>query len=121
MDEFFLSHRKGCTPILPCASCIAISFLRSKLSEADFEEFVTKITALKVTEGLVEGSIDVLEITVRAANYLKEKQIFTVGDLLKQTEGDLLKIPNLGRKSINEIKEVLASRNLRLKAHDISN
>jgi DNA-directed RNA polymerase subunit alpha len=54
--------------------------------------------------------VDDLELTVRSANCLKAENIYYIGDLIQRTETELLKTPNLGRKSLNEIKEVLASR-----------
>jgi DNA-directed RNA polymerase subunit alpha len=58
--------------------------------------------------------VDDLELTVRSANCLKAENIYYIGDLIQRTETELLKTPNLGRKSLNEIKEVLASRGLTL-------
>jgi len=58
--------------------------------------------------------VDELELTVRSANCLKAENIFYIGDLIQRSENELLKTPNLGRKSLNEIKEVLASRGLTL-------
>ncbi|MBN4666834.1 DNA-directed RNA polymerase subunit alpha [Pandoraea nosoerga] len=58
--------------------------------------------------------VDDLELTVRSANCLKAENIYYIGDLIQRTENELLKTPNLGRKSLNEIKEVLASRGLTL-------
>ncbi|MFZ4552624.1 DNA-directed RNA polymerase subunit alpha [Aquabacterium sp.] len=58
--------------------------------------------------------VDELELTVRSANCLKAENIYYIGDLIQRTETELLKTPNLGRKSLNEIKEVLASRGLAL-------
>lgn len=58
--------------------------------------------------------VDELELTVRSANCLKAENIYHIGDLIQRTENELLKTPNLGRKSLNEIKEVLASRGLTL-------
>ncbi len=52
--------------------------------------------------------VDELELTVRSANCLKAENIYYIGDLIQRTETELLKTPNLGRKSLNEIKEVLA-------------
>ena len=60
--------------------------------------------------------VDELELTVRSANCLKAENIYYIGDLIQRTETELLKTPNLGRKSLNEIKEVLASRGLTLGA-----
>ena len=90
---------------------------------------------LDVTEGVIPGfpgeqsqkqstvfdpillrPVDELELTVRSANCLKAENIYYIGDLIQRTETELLKTPNLGRKSLNEIKEVLASRGLTLGA-----
>ena len=58
--------------------------------------------------------VDDLELTVRSANCLKAESIYFIGDLIQRTENELLKTPNLGRKSLNEIKEVLAAHGLTL-------
>ncbi len=58
--------------------------------------------------------VDDLELTVRSANCLKAENIYYIGDLIQRTENELLKTPNLGRKSLNEIQEVLAARGLTL-------
>ena len=59
-------------------------------------------------------SIEELELTVRSTNCLKAESIFLIGDLIQRSEFDLLKTPNLGKKSLNEIKDVLASKGLSL-------
>jgi len=58
--------------------------------------------------------VDDLELTVRSANCLKAENIYYIGDLIQRSENELLKAPNLGRKSLNEIKDVLASKGLTL-------
>jgi DNA-directed RNA polymerase subunit alpha len=58
--------------------------------------------------------VDDLELTVRSANCLKAENIYYIGDLIQRHENDLLKAPNLGRKSLNEIKDILASKGLSL-------
>lgn len=58
--------------------------------------------------------IDDLELTVRSANCLKAENIFHIGDLIQKTETELLKTPNLGKKSLTEIKDVLAQHGLSL-------
>ena len=63
---------------------------------------------------LLLRSIEELELTVRSTNCLKAESIFLIGDLIHRSEFDLLKTPNLGKKSLNEIKDVLASKNLSL-------
>lgn len=58
--------------------------------------------------------VDDLELTVRSANCLKAENIFYIGDLIQRTEVELLRTPNLGKKSLTEIKDVLASKSLSL-------
>lgn len=58
--------------------------------------------------------VDDLELTVRSANCLKAESIYYIGDLIQRTEVELLKTPNLGKKSLTEIKDVLASHGLSL-------
>lgn len=58
--------------------------------------------------------VDDLELTVRSANCLKAENIFYIGDLIQRTESELLKTPNLGKKSLTEIKEILAGHGLSL-------
>ena len=58
--------------------------------------------------------VDDLELTVRSANCLKAEQIFYIGDLIQRTEVELLKAPNLGKKSLTEIKDILASKGMSL-------
>lgn len=61
--------------------------------------------------------VEDLELTVRSANCLKAENVHYIGDLVQRTESDLLKTPNLGKKSLNEIKDVLATRGLTLGMH----
>lgn len=66
---------------------------------------------------LLLRSVDDLELTVRAANCLKAESIYYIGDLVQRSENDLLKTPNLGRKSLLEIKSILAQKGLSLGMH----
>ncbi len=70
------------------------------------------------TESLIDPiflrSVDDLELTVRSANCLKAESIYFIGDLVQRTEQELLRTPNLGKKSLNEMKDVLMSRGLTL-------
>jgi DNA-directed RNA polymerase subunit alpha len=59
-------------------------------------------------------SVDELELSVRSANCLQNANIRLIGELVQRTEGEMLKTKNFGRKSLNEIKEVLASMGLEL-------
>lgn len=61
--------------------------------------------------------VEDLDLTVRSANCLKGENIFLIGDLVRCNEGRLLQAPNLGKKSLNEIKDILASRGLSLGMH----
>lgn len=61
--------------------------------------------------------VDDLELTVRSANCLKAESIYYIGDLVQRTENDLLKTPNLGKKSLTEIKNILSSHGLSLGMH----
>ena len=79
----------------------AIAEQEAKIDQNDFDPLLLR-------------SIEELELTVRSTNCLKAESIFLIGDLIHRSEFDLLKTPNLGKKSLNEIKDVLASKNLSL-------
>lgn len=83
---------------------------------ADLKGMPAQIEEKKATQidPVLMRPVDDLELTVRSANCLKAENIYYIGDLIQRTETELLKTPNLGRKSLNEIKEVLASRGLTL-------
>ncbi len=69
---------------------------------------------IELVNPLLKRSVDDLELTVRSANCLKIENIFLIGDLVQKEEADLLKTPNLGKKSLNEIKTILAQNGLSL-------
>ncbi|MBI1396642.1 MAG: DNA-directed RNA polymerase subunit alpha [Betaproteobacteria bacterium] len=95
----------------------AARMLRDQLETfAHLEGTPTKAETPKVptVDPVLLRPVDDLELTVRSANCLKAENIYYIGDLIQRTETELLKTPNLGRKSLNEIKEVLASRGLTL-------
>ncbi|QKT04136.1 DNA-directed RNA polymerase subunit alpha [Ectothiorhodospiraceae bacterium 2226] len=71
-------------------------------------------TSEPAVDPVLTRPVDDLELTVRSANCLKAEHIFYIGDLVQRTEVELLKTPNLGKKSLTEIKDVLASRGLSL-------
>lgn len=83
---------------------------------ADLEGTATSAEAAEssTVSPILVRPVDDLELTVRSANCLKAENIYYIGDLIQRTESELLKTPNLGRKSLNEIKEVLAARGLSL-------
>ena len=73
----------------------------------------TSIPELAFNPALLK-KVDELELSVRSANCLKNDNITYIGDLIQKTEGEMLRTPNFGRKSLNEIKEVLAQMGLHL-------
>jgi DNA-directed RNA polymerase subunit alpha len=99
---------------------LAASILHDQLSVfVDFE----KVKEQAPEENIVEEEafdpillrpVDDLELTVRSANCLKAENIFYIGDLIQRTEVELLRTPNLGKKSLTEIKDILAIKGLSL-------
>ncbi len=99
---------------------LAATILHDQLSVfVDFE----KVHEQAAEEAIVEEEtfdpvllrpVDDLELTVRSANCLKAENIFYIGDLIQRTEVELLKTPNLGKKSLTEIKDILAMKGLSL-------
>ncbi|MEK8032364.1 DNA-directed RNA polymerase subunit alpha [Ideonella sp. DXS29W] len=88
----------------------------AQLDVGDIATFDQPPKSSAVFDPILLRPVDELELTVRSANCLKAENIYYIGDLIQRTETELLKTPNLGRKSLNEIKEVLASRGLTLGA-----
>ncbi|MDO9227309.1 MAG: DNA-directed RNA polymerase subunit alpha [Pseudomonadota bacterium] len=81
---------------------------------ATIAEVGAKGPSSPVVDPILLRPVDELELTVRSANCLKAENIYYIGDLIQRSETELLKTPNLGRKSLNEIKDVLAARGLTL-------
>lgn len=79
-----------------------------------FEPTSSQNTVSNKFDPILLRPVDDLELTVRSANCLKAENINFIGDLVLKTENELLKTPNLGKKSLTEIKDVLASRDLSL-------
>ena len=69
------------------------------------------------SDPLLLRPVDELELTIRSLKSLKAENIRYIGELIQRTENELLKTPQLGRKALDEIKEVLASRGLALRLH----
>ncbi len=95
----------------------AASILQDQLSSFVELELVEEEEALPTSDDFdpqLLAAVDELELTVRSANCLKAEQIYYIGDLIQKSEQDLLRTPNLGRKSLNEIKEVLTDKSLEL-------
>ena len=98
------------------AATILSDQLTSFVDFTVIEESVSEPKQPAVDPALLQA-IDDLDLTVRSANCLKAENIYYVGDLIQRTEMELLKTPNLGKKSLTEIKEVLASKGLSLGMH----
>lgn len=96
----------------------AARILRNQLSVfVDLEAEESQVAAVAnepEVDPILLRPVDDLELTVRSANCLKAESIYYIGDLIQRTEVELLKTPNLGKKSLTEIKDVLASRGLAL-------
>lgn len=82
--------------------------------EFEHKDLYTSDSGKSTLDPILLRPVDDLELTVRAANCLKAENIYYIGDLVQRTENDLLKTPNLGKKSLMEIKAVLAQRGLSL-------
>jgi DNA-directed RNA polymerase subunit alpha len=99
---------------------LAATILHDQLSVfVDFEKVNAQVTEETIIEResfdpILLRPVDDLELTVRSANCLKAENIFYIGDLIQRTEVELLKTPNLGKKSLTEIKDILAIKGLSL-------
>ena len=117
MPAFLLEHMPGCTPIVPCASCVAMNLLRNKLPENDFKELISEIERASgqnreygsTNPAPNDAPVGILkEMSVRSANMLRNDAIQTIGDLVQKSADELLRTPSFGRKSLKEIEEALA-------------
>ncbi len=99
---------------------MAATILHDQLSVfVDFEKVNDQISESEIEveeifDPVLLRPVDDLELTVRSANCLKAENIFYIGDLIQRTEVELLKTPNLGKKSLTEIKDILALKGLSL-------
>ena len=111
-DRWFRSPVK--MPSLLQLVSFRTSWRSSSTSTSRRRKFSRKsVTELAFNPALLK-KVDELELSVRSANCLKNDNIVYIGDLIQKTEAEMLRTPNFGRKSLNEIKEVLASMGLHL-------
>ena len=98
---------------MPRASC-RISSTCSSTSRSRARKSRRKIIPDLAFNPAFLKKVDELELSVRSANCLKNDNIVYIGDLVQKSEAEMLRTPNFGRKSLNEIKEVLAQMGLHL-------
>jgi DNA-directed RNA polymerase subunit alpha len=117
LDKLVLDIETNATIDCEAAVKLAANILADQLSVfVDFkarQEVEVELKSHEIDPVLMRP-IDDLELTVRSANCLKAESILYIGDLVQRTEVELLKTPNLGKKSLTEIKDVLASNDLSL-------
>ncbi|MEM9301433.1 MAG: DNA-directed RNA polymerase subunit alpha [Pseudomonadota bacterium] len=117
LDKLILDIETNGTLDCEEAVRLAANILAEQLTV--FVDFQSKLKEQQVereqeVDPVLLRPIDDLELTVRSANCLKAESIYYIGDLVQKTEVELLKTPNLGKKSLTEIKDVLASHDLSL-------
>lgn len=106
-----VDHFPDCTPLTPCLSCRVARFLKTKLGAEDMQELIEIVKdAQKVQVIDLDASIDELDLPQRVLNMLRAEQITTIREILMRTENQFLNIPDLGRKSLELLKEALARR-----------
>lgn len=98
---------------------LAARILRDQLAvfvdlDAEVAQVAQAAPGRKELSPILFRPIDDLELTVRSANCLKAENVYYIGDLVQRTETELMKTPNLGKKSLNEIKEALRAHDLEL-------
>ena len=117
LDKLVLDIETNGTMDCEAAVKLAANILADQLSVfVDFKARTEAVAEEKAQEvdPILLRPIDDLELTVRSANCLKAESILYIGDLVQRTEVELLKTPNLGKKSLTEIKDVLAQHELSL-------
>lgn len=117
LDKLVLSLETNGTIDPGEAICTAVRILQDQLSvfldPQSKQEEPIPLPPMDIDPRLLQP-VDDLELTVRSANCLKAENVYYIGDLVQKTEAELLKTPNLGRKSLTEIKEVLSKFGLGL-------
>lgn len=116
-DKLFLDIETNGTITPEMSVALAARIIQDQLNTfISFEEIQEEKEAIEETltfDRNLLKKVDELELSVRSQNCLKNDNIVYIGDLVKKTEAEMLKTPNFGRKSLNEIKEVLANLGLR--------
>lgn len=113
--SLLLGHEPGCDALSPCRVCGIANFIREKLSEDDFKVLAAMVQEVADPEPPygkdnpvpLEASVNTLHLTARSRHCLKTADIRTIGELVRRTEQELLKIPNLGKRCLEEIRDKL--------------
>jgi DNA-directed RNA polymerase subunit alpha len=115
MDKLVIELETNGTVDPEGAIRMAATILQQQLAvfvDLEAQEQVKPVQKQVEIDPILLSPVDDLELTVRSANCLKAENIYYIGDLIQRTEVELLKTPNLGKKSLTEIKDVLASHGL---------
>lgn len=107
--NLFSEHEEGCAPIRPCRHCQIVAFLKDKLDTNDFSTFAGLCGETRPPGDIIDLDCNIgdLDLSARVFNCLFNSEIKTLGDLVRHTDAELLRIPNLGRHSLKQVKEVL--------------
>lgn len=114
---FFDSHEAGCLPLAQCRICSSVSFLRAKMGDDALSRFLEILGDATPDDGKAKKlavGVEEMGLSVRAINCLRNEGLDTVGDILSKTRADLLRIPNFGRGSLDEVERYLNAQDLRL-------
>lgn len=120
--SFLTEHKDSCSPVKPCSNCQAVSFLRSKLGDLSFSEFIALLGEESGIPAIQIASPDTLlaelpeyrNLSERVRNCILNENLKTVEDLMRLTEAAALRMPNFGRVSLHELNGMLRSIGHRL-------
>lgn len=110
--QFGRDHAPTCTEAGPCPTCRLLTLLGDAGLREQFEELLAEWSAIASLGDDVQ--LDELELSKRTTDALRNEGLVSLGLITQKTEAELLRLPNFGRKSLNEVKEVLASYGRRL-------
>lgn len=102
MSKFPIEHSGVCEPTAQCASCRAMTLLRSRLMPSEMQEFVSL-----AKEAHANGRIEDLEVSVRTANILKNAELNTIDEIAQKTKEEIGKLPHAGKRTVEEVERLL--------------
>ena len=118
MPQFLIDHLEGCTPAKQCASCRAMTLLKSQLAPGKYAEFVgilEKASGGRITVKtlLTTPWSEILkEQSTRTKICLRNDNLATMGDVVRRSRQAMLRTPNFGKKSMRELEDELAKHGL---------